>query len=167
MKTIIISLIVLALSSISAYSQKCEISKDPFTNEQIVTFNFNKRTILYELKNDTVRFEMKFRYKGEKNVLMAKGASLLYKLENEKSIKLKSVNDSYPNSYVYANQVGTAYSLVFNVPREDLEEIANSIITVMRFPDTNGGYVDLVSKGSGKRTFKIIKKGAQCMLDNL
>ena len=64
MRTIIISLI--ALSSFSAYSQKCESSKAQFTNEKIITFKFNKRTKFYELKNDTVRFEMKFRHKEEK-----------------------------------------------------------------------------------------------------
>lgn len=167
MKTIIISLVVLTLSSISAYSQKCNTSTDPFTNEKIVTFNFNKKTIFYELKNDTVRFEMKFRYKGEKNVILEKGVSLFYKLENGKSIELKSVNDSSPSSYIYANQVVTSYSIIFNVSKEDIKEITNSNITVMRFPNVDGGHVDKVSKGSGKRTFKIIKNGAQCMLNNL
>lgn len=174
-------IILLTFCALNSYSQKCKASNDPFTNEVIVSFDYNRKTVFYELKNDVIRFEVIFNYSGDRNYIFGKNLDFYFKLENGKSIVLKSVNESHPtveqfNSTIYSPMQGgvvssksfTAYSFTFNLTKKEVLDFSNSKITIIRVPETGGeGFIDIKAKGRTKNKTKAIKKGATCVLEHI
>jgi hypothetical protein len=110
-KTIIILLILI---SIKTYSQKCKTDKDPFTNEKITSFDFYNKTVYFEIKNDTIRFDIKFNYCGEREHEFDKGAEILIKLENGSKINLKTIKKAKPIiENIASSSNGTFFSRIW------------------------------------------------------
>ncbi|MES2679686.1 MAG: hypothetical protein V4635_07370 [Bacteroidota bacterium] len=155
------------LSSGTLFSQKCEVAKDPFTSERTVVSNYGDKIVYFENKAGKLKMEMVFTYAGGIDVTMAKGAEVLYKLENEQTVKLVSVNESLPKRIITqaSTQLTTNYSYVFDITVDDLKKFAASKVVFIRFPDTKGGTSDFEGK-NGKGLVKAIMKGAECMVEN-
>ncbi|GAA3611970.1 hypothetical protein Q4Q39_04700 [Flavivirga amylovorans] len=183
-KTIIILLILI---SIKTYSQKCKTDKDPFTNEKITSFDFYNKTVYFEIKNDTIRFDIKFNYWGEREHEFDEGAEILIKLENGSKINLKTIKKAKPkiesitsssNGPFFPGFGGgfnttssenfTAYSFTFLLNKTELKSLTESKIDIIRIPDTDEGeHVDLKAKGRTRQKIKAIKKGATCINENI
>jgi len=162
------------------YSQKCKVSNDPFSNERIVSFDFNNKVVYYEIKNEVVKFEIIFNYWGERNYIFEDNKDFLFKLKNGKTIVLKSTNESHPKvEQISTTSQGpfptiggfsssesfTAYSFIFNLTKDEVIEFSNSDVTIIRIPETGSDeFSDLEAKGRTKRKTKAIKKGAKCIL---
>ncbi len=159
---------LLLLSCGTLFSQKCEVAKDPFTNERSVVSNYGDKLVYFENKGGKLKMEMVFTYAGGIDVTMAKGAEVLYKLENDQTIKLVTVNESMPKRIITqaSTQLTTNYSYVFDITADELKKFAASKVVFVRFPDTKGGTTDFEGK-NGKGLVKAIMKGAGCIVENL
>ncbi|MCZ2846206.1 MAG: hypothetical protein O2U61_06920 [Candidatus Bathyarchaeota archaeon] len=181
----ILPLLFFIVLSYNTYSQKCEIQKDPFTNEQIVSFDFRAKTVCFQLKNERVFFEIVFHYWGERDHEFKEGTEVLLKLENGNKMGLKTINTSRPKIEQITSSSGyfpgygggmtmsssenfTAYSFTFSLTPTELNKLADSKIEVIRIPDTDEGkYVDLEAKKKTKKKLKAVNKGAICLSENL
>ena len=160
-------------------SQKCEESKDPFTNEKKVSFKFKERLVFFELKNKEIRFEFEFNFSGERDHTFEKGTSIFFKFENGEILEIKSNRNcqptientgkitAAPGGFSFPDKNFTSYFLSFNPSTKELELLANKDIVYIRTPHVNGGFKDMEAKGWVKKKAKAIKRGAQCMLSNL
>nr|WP_288933287.1 hypothetical protein [uncultured Allomuricauda sp.] len=175
-------LIILILMSVKIYSQKCKTDKDPFTNEEITYFDYSYRTVYFEVKNDTILFDVVFNYWGEREHIFKEGTGLSIKLESGAKIDLNTIMESKPKiessistSGFYmglgsgmtstSSQNSTAYSFVFKLTEPELKKLAESKIEVIRIPDTDEEkYIDLEAKGRTRKKIKAIKKGATCLI---
>ena len=180
-----ISFIFLILLSIKTYSQKCNTDKDPFTNEEITSYNFYNKTVYFEIKNDTITFDIIFNYWGEREYEFKEGTEILIKLEDGNKIDLRTVKTAKPKIEIITSSIinpfftgfgggvsksenFTAYSFTFLLNKTELKKLAESKIEIVRIPDTDEGeYVDLESKGRVKQKFKAIRKGANCITENI
>lgn len=182
-----IALILIILISIKTYSQKCKTDKDPFTDEKITSFDFYDKTVYFEIKNDSIRFNIKFNYWGEREHEFDKASEILIKLENGSKINLKTIKQSKPkiesitsssNGPFFPGFGGgfnttssenfTAYSFTFLLNKTELKSLAESKIDIIRIPDTDEGeHIDLKAKGKTKRKIKAIKKGAVCISESI
>lgn len=156
-------LILLILISLKTYAQKCKTDKDPFTSEKITSFDFYNKTVYFEIKNDTIRFDIKFNYWGEREHEFVKGTEILIKLENGSKVILKTIKKSKPkiesitsssNSPFFPGFGGgfnttssenfTAYNFTFILNKVELKSLTESKIDIIRIPDTDEGeHVDL------------------------
>ncbi len=181
------TLILIILISIKTYSQKCKTEKDPFTNEKITSFDFYNKTVYFEVKNDSIRFDIKFNYWGERKHEFNKGEEILIKLENGSKINLKTIKQSKPkiesvtstsNGPFFPGFGGgfnttssenfTAYAFTFLLTKTELKSLTESKIDIIRIPDTDEGeHVDLKAKGKTKQKIKAIRKGATCISENI
>ncbi len=180
-----ITLVLFILSSITSYSQKCKTDRDPFTNDKITSFNFNNKTVYFEIKNDTITFDITFNYWGEREHIFDRNTEVLLKLENSSKVELRTVKKSKPKIESITSSNGffsglgggmttsssenfTAYSFVFNLTETELKNLAESEIDIIRIPDTDEGeFIDLKAKGRTKKKIKAINKGASCINENL
>ena len=170
--------IFLIFLSIKSYSQKCKTEQDPFTNEKITSFDFHNKTVYFEIKNDTITFDITFNYWGEREHEFKENTEILLKLDNGSKIDLKTVKKSKPKIESVTSSSGffpgfgggmttsssenfTAYSFVFLLTEGELKKLADSEIDIIRIPDTDEGeFIDLKAKGRTKKKVKAIKKGA-------
>jgi hypothetical protein len=182
-----LTIILLIFISIKAYSQKCKTDKDPFTNEVITSFDFDYKTIYFEIKNDTIRFDIKFNYWGERKHVFGEDSEILIKLEDNSTISLKTIKKAKPKiESITSSSNGpffpgfgsginrtssekfTAYSFTFLLNKTELNRLAESKIEIIRIPDTDEGeHVDLKAEGRTKKKIKAIKKGAICMIKKI
>jgi len=183
----IFTFIFIITFSIQAFSQKCENTIDPFTNEQVISFDFNQKSVYFEIKEEKIVFEVIFSYWGERDYEFMEGTELLFKLENGTKLELKTIRKSSPkienvtssSASVLFPRFGaggtssttenfTSYSFTFTLTPEEIIKLAESQIEIIRIPETdNEGYVDLEAKGKTKRKVKAINKGAICLSENL
>ena len=182
-----IPLVLIILISIKTYSQKCKTDKDPFSNEKVTSFDFYNKTVYYEIKNETVKFEIKFNYWGERKHEFNEGSEILIKLEDGSKLNLKTIKQSIPiiesvtslsNGPFSAGFGGgfgttssenfTAYSFTFLLSKIELKKLMENKIDIIRIPDTDEGeYVDLKAQGKTKKKIKAIKKGATCINESM
>jgi len=176
--------------SFKIYSQKCKNDKDPFTNEEITSFDYNRKTVYFEVKNEKILFDIVFNYWGERKYEFEKGTEISIKLENGSKFNLKTFKKSSPkienvtsrsSSGFFQGFPGfgggmttsssenfTAYSFVFTLTKAELKKLAESEIDIIRIPDTDEGkFIDLKAKGRTKKKIKAIKKGATCINENI
>ena len=179
------TLITLILLSVKVCSQKCKTEKDPFTNEEKTSFVFKNKTVYFEMKNDSITFDIAFNYWGEREHTFKEGTGFLIKLENGSKIDLKTITESKPKIESVISSSGfylgfssgmtstrsenfTTYSFVFLLTESELKMLAESKIEIIRIPDTDEEkYVDLEAKGRTRKKIKAIKKGATCMSGNI
>lgn len=183
-KNILLLLSFIVLSN-HIYSQKCEIQNDPFSNEEIVSFDYEEKTVYFELKNDKVYFEIRFHYWGERDYTFKEGTEVLLKLEDGNKMALQTIREAQPKIEKITSSTGylmgfgggmttsrsenfTAYSYTFLLTPSELDKLAESRIEVVRIPDTDEGkYVDLEAKKRTKRKLKAVNKGAICLRESL
>jgi len=151
----------------SLFSQKCEEKKDPFSGDRVVTYDYGTRTIYYELKQSTIFFEIKFAYSGDYKVSVPKGSEVSFKFENGEVIKLSTVAETYPKSNVTGSTIYTNYVYRMELTKSEMLKLAESKVSVIRYPDANGGMMDWELKGLNKLYAKYIMAGANCMKEHL
>jgi hypothetical protein len=150
-------------------AQKCEVSKDPFSNEKTASFNWKGETILFELKNKILKFQIILNYDGELNVIVPKGTELLFKLANGETVKVITTVDAAPRTQVVQieNRVQTQYAYISELTKETINSLSSSKVTFLRFPDTKGGSTDFDIGKNAKKLTEAIFKGAACIKENL
>ena len=165
MKKSLLAIIILTLS-LSGFSQ-CKVEKDAFTNEKVVSYNYHNKVIYFDYRADSILFEIMFDYDGAIKVLIPAGTELMFKLENGEIIKLLTIIDSAPMSKVESNSIRTKYSYRMILTRDEIKKMANSYVTLIRYPDTKGGFTDAKLTGLAKKFAKAIYKGAKCIYENI
>lgn len=167
-KVLILSLLAGCLAMTSdSYAQKCETGKDPFTGETAQIFKYKDNSLILENKAGNVKLSIVNVYDGERNVMLPAGTEVQLKLENDEVINLKTINDAPPKSQLAGVIVYTNYTFTFELDQKTLKKLADNLITLFRFPDANGGFMDREVKGGRVAKYvKNIQKGANCMLGN-
>ncbi|PID67885.1 MAG: hypothetical protein CR968_04380 [Flavobacteriia bacterium] len=174
-------LILFFLVAVQTYAQRCKVEKDPFSNETITFFDYKAKTVYFKVKNDSITFNVKFNYWGEREYVFDKGTEIRIKFDNGADIALKMVKKAKPiielvtssnatiigfygGFNVVSSENFTAYTFTFLLNKDELKKLSESKIDVIRIPDTEEGeYVDLKAKGLTKKKMKAIKKGATCI----
>ncbi|MFI0430678.1 hypothetical protein [Mariniflexile sp. HMF6888] len=172
--------ITLILISLNSFSQRCVDETDPFTNEKKISFDYNYKTVYFQVIDKKIEFEIIFSYRGERNTEFKEGTEILFKLENGNILNLKTIRKSIPkielinyssNPFGYGmgmsmskSQNFSTYSFAFSLSKTQLNQFSESEIELIRVPDTDEGKsYDLEAKGETKKKIKAIKKGATCM----
>ena len=181
----ILMLLLLVVFSNKIYSQRCETTNDAFTGEQMSSFDYEGKTVYFELKNDNILLEIVFNYLGERNYEFKEGTEILMKLEDGTKMELHTVRASLPRVEQVTSSNGfypsfgggmtmssssnyTVYSFAFSLTKAELNNLAESKIDVIRIPDTNDGtYPDLEPKNRTKKKVKAVNKGAICLKENI
>jgi hypothetical protein len=164
MKELILTLLFI-LSLKPMYSQDCEVKKDPITNDTIISFT--KKNVHYECKQKTTSLEILFTYKGKYSNIISKDSQISLKLENNTIISKTIIADVVPEDLKINNLNFTNYTLKINLSKEDIERLASSPVTFIRYPNPEGGSLDLEIKGLAKSNGKHILLGATCVLEHL
>ena len=158
---------ILLLGFCNLYSQKCKVEPDPFTKENVVSFNFMSKIIYFEMKGGVVHMEIKATYNGSLKVIVPQGSEVMLKLDNDQIIKLTTSADAVPITRATATQysasMNTDYSYVMEVSKEDIKKLAESKANLIRYPDTKGGSTDIKLSGFNGKLANEIKKGAECI----
>ena len=149
--------------SISITNAQCKNEKDPITGEKLIQYDFSKKAIYFDYKNDTIHFELRMNYPGTVKVAFEKGAKLYLKLKNDEVIELTSYAPSYPRSQASQHGVYSGFQFRFVISKETLEKMANEKVDLIRYPDPNGGHLDI----KPKRNRRKLMKGAECILSNM
>ncbi|MFX0558644.1 hypothetical protein ACOCEA_17715 [Maribacter sp. CXY002] len=172
--------ITLILFSSNSFSQKCVDETDPFTNERKISFDYNFKTVYFQVIDKKIEFEITFSYRGERGTEFKEGTEILFKLENGNILNLKTTRKSISkieqinytsNTFGYGmgmsmsnSQNYSTYSFAFTLLKTQLDQFSESKIVLIRVPDTDEGkFYDLEDKGETKKKIKAIKKGATCM----
>ncbi|MBU2949435.1 hypothetical protein KO493_01855 [Tamlana agarivorans] len=171
-----------AVITSTCLSQKCKNETDPFTSVNKTFFNYEFKTVYFEIVDEAVAFEITFSYIGERNFEFNENSEVLFKLENGTILNLKTNRKAIPKleliSYA-SNSFGafggmsmttsrsqnySTYSFSFLLSKRELNQLAESKIELIRIPDTDEGkFHDLEPKGETKKKIKAIKKGASCI----
>lgn len=181
----ILLLLFFTVLSNNIYSQKCKVQKDPFTNEEFVSFDYEAKTVYFELKDDKIYFEILFHYWGDRDYAFQEGTEVQLKLEDGTKMELKTIRNSQPKIERITSSTGyfpgfgggmtssssenyTAYSFAFLLSPSDLNKLAESRIEIIRIPDTDEGkYVDLEAKNRTRKKIKAVQKGAGCLRESV
>lgn len=160
------------LPTSSLLAQKCEVKSDPVTGDRVVQFMNKQQTLRYKYEGgETIDFFTTFIYSGEHNIAFPAGTEVIMKLEDGLIITLKSALEATPRTEVTASQYGasirTFYTFNFLLSKEQVNQIASAKLVFLRYPNTDGGTIDLDIKGFGKIYAKKINSGAECMSENL
>ena len=147
------------------FGQDCEVIKDPITNARIVSFDYANHAVYYEFQDGKIKFELFTYYSGRFNVVMPKGTEVIFKLESNEILKFHTSIDAIPKWDVLGYSINTGYSYIFELNEEDIAKLAGSKAILFRYPDTNGGTIDmdLTTRGGYKRFAKAILNGATCI----
>jgi hypothetical protein len=152
----------------SIYSQDCEVKKDPFSNEEVVSYDFKKKVVCYESKQGTITLEMLFVYSGDLKIIVPQGSELSFKLENGDIIQQSTIIDASPKTDITSNAViYTNYTYKIMLTKAEIEKLAGSKVILIRYPDAKGGVMDYEIKGFGKFFSKQLLKGASCIKEHL
>lgn len=171
MKIFYFLLILLSLSTIDADAQKRQVSEDPFTNEKVISYNWKGGIVFYESKTDEIKFGIRCTYSGEQNVTIEKGNKAFFKLDNGEVMELLTCVDAHPDTHINASQYGanvyTFYTFVFSLSKDQLDKLAKFKTTAVRYPDTNGEYLDVILKGKRNKYTKAVLEGGQYLVSNM
>ena len=160
--------ICLGFISILSFGQDCKVQVDPFTNSDIVSYEFGKY-IIFSLKNDDILLRYQIQFDGAMSTVMPKGSLISFSLENGDIVELLSLEDAipvkisgYPQSFT--SSVVTEYFVNMKLTKEQLNNFANSKMTYVRYPDLKGGFT---INDKSKRWIRKLNEGAQCIENNL
>ncbi len=171
MKTYFILIALCSIFLIDCNAQKCEVTEDPFTNEKVISFNWKNGIVFYELKSDKIKFGITCNYNGDRDVIIEKGHKAFFKFDNGETMELTTCVDSHPDTNISASQYGAAvftyYTFTFSLSKDQLNKLAVNKTTAVRYPDTNGEYLDVILKGKRNKYTKAVLEGGQCILSNL
>ncbi|MBL0071539.1 MAG: hypothetical protein IPP34_06915 [Bacteroidetes bacterium] len=110
--TVIILFYLLTFGFVSiAYSQKCEVTKDPITGDKVITANYKDRWVYMENKGENTKLAIVKGYVGELNISSPVGDEFIIKLDNDEILNLKTSAVAAPNSYISQGVVYTNYTL--------------------------------------------------------
>lgn len=163
--------LILAIAFTLVYNlsvgQDCKVEKDPFSNAQVVTYEFGKYTV-FELKENKILLTYYFRFEGELNTTMPKGSLVSFKFESGDMVELPAIQDVNPVTQVASSgkitTIWTEYFVVMEVSAEQIELFATSMMTHVKYPDMKGGFL---TQDRSKRWVKHFNEGAQCIQSNM
>ncbi len=92
---------------------------------------------------------------------------MMVKTDGGDVLSFKTTKDAAPVSSVTGYTIISQYGYIFSPTKEELQKIAGSKLTNMRYPDGKGGQTDLEFKGGAKKWGKAMVEGAQCLLEKL
>ncbi|TXH30842.1 MAG: hypothetical protein E6Q96_01185 [Cyclobacteriaceae bacterium] len=171
MKTFL--LLFTLLIGIDSFSQKCEKTIDPFTNESIASFEWRQRgfrNLYFESSKGLIYFQFRAGEMGNFEYTIPKDSEVLIKLENGEVIKLLTSDDVRSSSSTTStgggNVVFSTYYVKAFVSQKHLEQMAKFRITDLRYPDLNGGVKQYDNKELRNKFEKFLMEGAQCMMNN-
>jgi hypothetical protein len=160
-------MLLFLLFTIKGYAQKCEVKKDPFNGKEVVEYDFGQKAVKFRIEDEKIYLEMRFSYRGELNVKTLKGADFLIKLEDETVLNLKVNADAPPLSRIVGEAIMTFYVYEFAISKEELTQLAGSGAEMIRYPDPNGGSLDLKLTGGNRRIKKHLSAGSSCITEKL
>jgi hypothetical protein len=159
---------LLCLLTITSYGQKCNEVVDPITSEKKVEFVKSDPSlhnyVKYELVKGKAYLYKPFFYKGAIKVNSTAGTEFIFKLKDGTILKLKTSNDVTPK-ILGDPELRTSYLLTFELSKEDLDKLATSEVTLIRFPKmSEEGFVD-ADKNDPHLVLsqKALLKGADCI----
>ena len=158
----IFSLLLILSSSTFSFSQKYQVTKDPITDEKIITATFRDRWVYMENKGEQTKLSVVKGYMGELNIEAPIGSEFIIKLDNGEIINLTTTSVSSPNSYANQGVVYTNYTFETTLNKEALSKLAAHSPTLIRLPDMKSGDRDMIEK----KYFKTINEGAKYILAN-
>lgn len=177
---------IILITFLKVNSQKCQITDDPFTNQETISYNYDYQTVFFQKKGEKIFFEMLFNYWGERNKEFEEKTEILIKLENGTKLTLNTIRKSLPkieeinastnlyagfgNGMVISNtKKYTVYSFAFILTNMDLKKLAESKIDIIRIPDTEElEFIDISAKRkSSRKKIKAVYKGANCLKEYL
>jgi hypothetical protein len=145
-----------------SFSQKYQVTKDPITDEKIITATFRDRFVYMENKGEQTKLSVVKGYMGELNIEAPIGSEFIIKLDNGEIINLATTSVSSPNSYANQGVVYTNYTFETTLNKEVLSKLAAHTPTLIRLPDMKSGDRDMIEK----KYFKTINEGAKYILEN-
>lgn len=160
-------ILLLFLFAVKGYAQKCEAKKDAFTGKEIIEYDFGKKAVKFRVEEDKIYLEMRFSYLGELNVSVPKGTAFLLKLDNETVINLEVNAETPPLSRIVGEHIYSFYVYEFELSKKELEQLETAGTEMVRYPDPNGGTLDLKLTGGNRRIKKHLAAGSACILENL
>lgn len=171
MKKILFAAIAIIIT-FSANAQKCDYLKneiDAFTGEKIVVTNFvniNKKFTSKHFFAQSFGFSGGFYFLnlkltgGGQSLFISKGNKLLFKLNDDSLLEFEA---SEPQKTEFNSINGVSYSYIipsYNVSKEQLEQIANTGIKLMRMETSESQYDSEVTEKDNKK----IKQSINCVL---
>lgn len=174
-KTIFLSIFLFIFSASISFAQKgkCTTTTDPFSSETVKSYEllwYGLRHMYFESKGEHIKVELRIGYSGAINVTVPKGTEFLFKMENNDIVKLLTAEDALPSTSVSGTSsmtiTSTKYIYVFSPSKDDITKLAGSSLVILRYPNPQGGTIDLENKGARKKWMKGITDGAKCMLNN-
>lgn len=158
---------LILIFAVSAASGQCKVEADAFTGKKTVHFSFRNETLVFSLVDEKPSIQIKFNYSGEYNSIEKAGSEMMVKTDGGEVMTFKTIKDAPPVTTVNGYSILSQYTYLFAPTKEDLEKIAGSKLTNMRYPDGKGGHADLEFKGGAKKWGKAMVEGAQCLLENM
>ena len=117
---ILFSIVLILSSSTFSFSQKYQVTKDPITDEKIITATFRDRWVYMENKGEQTKLSVVKGYMGELNIEAPIGSEFIIKLDNGEIINLATTSVSSPNSYANQGVVYTNYTFETTINKEVL-----------------------------------------------
>jgi hypothetical protein len=114
------SFLLILSSSTFSFSQKYQVTKDPITDEKVITATFRDRWVYMENKGDQTKLSVVKGYMGELNIEAPIGSEFIIKLDNGEIINLATISVSSPNSYANQGVVYTNYTFETTLNKEAL-----------------------------------------------
>lgn len=167
-KSLLILILLFIFVKLSpAFSQKCEVTKDPISGEKLITANYRDRWVYMENKGDLTKLQIVYTYSGDVTLVCPKGSELVIKLENDEILKLVTAVVALPKRQLAQGVVYTNYTFETSLDKAALAKLAASVPMLIRLPDMQTGEKDITEKWSqGKKYFKAINTGAAFILAN-
>ncbi|MBK7970691.1 MAG: hypothetical protein IPK08_18190 [Bacteroidetes bacterium] len=161
--TVIILFYLLTFGFVSiAYSQKCEVTKDPITGDKVITANYKDRWVYMENKGENTKLAIVKGYVGELNISSPVGDEFIIKLDNDEVLNLKTSAVAAPNSYISQGVVYTNYTFETILDKATVAKLAAHAPIFIRFPDLKSGDRDWIDK----KYYKAINVGAKFIMEN-
>jgi len=117
---------------------------------------------------------VKISFGGQITSVIPEGSEVLFKLDDEGILKIKTNSDIKPQSQVYASQysagVITYYSFTFDLDKESLTKLSAAKKILIRGPSPlkEGETFDInPNNRGGKKCSKEIINGSKCMLESM
>lgn len=174
MKKIIISssFLLIALASIAGKCKYVENGTDAFTGEQKRTIKtilwgnamFNYLTWVTKQVGDDYTVELGLVFQGERNRPIDTSEAVIVKLEDGTTFSLYPKNETHPTSTVASSTIYSIYAPNYVITKEQLDKMAASRITMMRFAFEKNYDFDFNKRY--KKNCEKLQKSIPCVLND-
>lgn len=165
----ILLVLVLMCTADVIHAQNCKFDldkTDPFTNEkeQRISYRYNVyfRFSFYH-KGADYRIQSSVSMPGEQKFNLPEGSKIDIKLNDGNKITLNSDNEVLPAPYIDKEQVYSAYEMTYRITQDQVAQIADSGILLIRTWLKGDSYYDYEMK---KKESEKVQFNAGCILTN-